>query len=226
MKIIHIALLGFLFTSASCDDAANEVNPNENDQMVKQINEFPIEPLNDSEGAALIFMREEEKLARDVYDFLFAQWNSISFDNISSSEQTHMDAVLALINKYELEDPAKNDIPGKFVNSDLQMLYNDLIEKGNLSQVDAFKVGAAIEEIDILDLQRELDTNVDNEDIIFTFENLLRGSRNHLRSFVQNLSKLGIDYKPQYLTQEAYDEIVNADMEQGRGARKGKGRNN
>ncbi|MEQ9168412.1 MAG: DUF2202 domain-containing protein [Fulvivirga sp.] len=123
-------------------------------------------------------------------------------------------------------DPAKNDIPGKFVNSDLQKLYNDLIENGNSSQVEAFKVGAAIEEIDILDLQRELDTNVDNEDIIFTFENLLRGSRNHLRSFVQNLSKLGIDYIPQYLTQEAYDEIINADMEQVRGARKGKGRNN
>ena len=226
MKTIYITLLGLLFTSASCDDIANEIKPYENDQTVTQIITLPMEPLNDLERAALIFMREEEKLARDVYDYLFVKWNSKSFDNISSSEQTHIDAILALIKKYELVDPAADNIPGKFVNSDLQKLYNNLIETGSLSQEDAFKVGAAIEEIDILDLKRELDTNVDNEDIIFAFENLMKGSRNHLRSFVQNLSKLGIDYTPQYLTQEAYDEIINADMEQGRGARKGKGRNN
>ncbi len=225
MKIIYITLLGLLFTSASCDDPVNDFANDANDQLITQIEALPMESLSDSEKAALAFMREEEKLARDVYDFLYSKWNAISFDNISSSEQTHMDAVLALINKYGLEDPAADNIPGKFVNLELQKLYDDLIETGSLSLEDAFKVGGAIEEIDILDLQRELEINIDNQDIIFVFQNLMKGSRNHLRSFVKNLSNLGVVYKPQYLTQEAYDDIINSDMEQGRGTSRGKRKN-
>ncbi|MBL6445388.1 DUF2202 domain-containing protein [Fulvivirga sp. 29W222] len=216
MNTINLILLGVvLFSSVSCDDAAYEVNRNENGSFITQIDALPIEPLNDGEISAIMLMREEEKLARDVYDSLYAKWNSNSFNNISSSEQKHMEAVLTLINKYELSGPSAQDISGEFVNTDLQKLYNNLTETGSLSLIDAFKVGAAIEEIDILDLQRELDTNIDNEDIIFVFENLMKGSRNHLRSFVKNLSKLGIIYTPQYLTKEGYDEIINTDMERG-----------
>lgn len=221
MKTIYVALLGLLFTTASCVDAVDTNVPAEINQIITQIDALPMESLNDGEKATLVFMREEEKLAHDVYDNLFAKWNSNSFNNISASEQSHMDAVLALINKYGLEDPAADGLPGYFVNPDLQNLYDDLTETGALSREEAFKVGAAIEEIDILDLMRALETDVDNEDIIFAFDNLLKGSRNHLRSFVVNLSKLGITYTPQYMTQDAYDAIINTDMERGSGASRG-----
>ncbi|XOV91095.1 MAG: DUF2202 domain-containing protein [Bacteroidota bacterium] len=213
MKAIFITLLGFLATA--CNDSSEGIAPIEK-QTFNPINTLPVEPLNSGESEALIFMREEEKLARDVYVNLFNKWSIKSFDNISRSEQTHMDAVLSLIDKYGLDDPASENIYGAFVNDDLQKLYDDLTNTGSLSVTDALRVGAAIEEIDIIDLQRELDTNVDNADITLVFENLMKGSRNHLRAFVNNLSMMGITYEPQYLSQEAYDTIINTPTETGK----------
>ncbi|MEA3413785.1 MAG: DUF2202 domain-containing protein, partial [Pseudomonadota bacterium] len=83
------------------------------------------------------------------------------------------------------------------------------------SLIDALIVGATIEEIDILDIQGALDSVVDNPDIEVVYENLLKGSRNHLRAFVSNLESLGYTYESDYLTQTAYDEIINSDTETG-----------
>jgi hypothetical protein len=53
-------------------------------------------------------------------------------------------------------------------------------------------------------------------DIQRVYESLTRGSRNHLRSFVATLERqAGETYEPQYLGQEAYDNIVSAPMESG-----------
>jgi hypothetical protein len=215
MKTLIILLIGLLISATSCSNSSDEIIPTENQLMLSSINSLPSEPLSDAEKATLLFMREEEKLAHDVYVFLYSKWSNKVFDNISASEQTHMEAVLTLINKYELEDPAINEI-GKFTNKTLQQLYHDLIESGSISRINAFKVGAAIEEIDIVDLQRELDTNIDNEDIIYVFGNLLSGSENHLRAFVKNLTNQNVTYSPQYLDKENYDEIINAASGNGR----------
>uniref|UniRef100_UPI004049FCFC DUF2202 domain-containing protein n=1 Tax=Fulvivirga sp. TaxID=1931237 RepID=UPI004049FCFC len=214
MKTLLMTLLTLSFIAASCD-GTDDILQIESNPIITNVNAQPVEPLSASEIDDILFMREEEKLARDVYDYLYTKWSVQSFKNIASSEQSHMDAILALINKYDLNDPASANIPGKFTNPVLQSLYDDLIKSGSISKEDAFRVGAAIEEIDILDLQKALDTNVDNKDIILVFESLTKGSRNHLRSFVKNLSTIGVSYSPQYLTQAAYDDIINAPMEQG-----------
>ena len=79
--------------------------------------------LSQAEIDGLMFMREEEKLARDVYLALYEYWNISIFNNIANSESTHMEAVLTLLKKYDLTDPASNK-RGEFVNSDLQNLYD------------------------------------------------------------------------------------------------------
>ncbi len=167
-----------------------------------------ISDLSEAETAELVFMREEEKLARDVYTVLYAKWKQGTFNNISKAEQQHMDALLYLINRYDLEDPVKSNEVGAFTNTDLATLYTTLIQQGELSLVDALKVGAAIEEIDILDLYEAIEAT-DNEDLKIVYNNLLKGSENHLRSFVRVLGRNGVTYSPQYLTQAQYDEIVN-----------------
>ncbi len=58
----------------------------------------------------LIQLREEEKLARDVYLYLYTHWNQWIFSNIAKSEQQHMDAVKGLLDKYDIEDPVDIDI--------------------------------------------------------------------------------------------------------------------
>ena len=194
--------------SSNLNTDANAENEN---QTVSGINidDFKYEELSQSETDGLIFMREEEKLARDVYNILYIKWGMRVFNNIAKSEQRHTDAIKTLIDKYELEDPVKNDTPGVFVNDDLQNLYNTLIAKGDSSLVDALLVGALIEEVDILDIQKEIDEHVDNEDIAFIYDNLINGSYNHLRAFVNNLSRQSIVYEPQLLSEDAYNSIVN-----------------
>ena len=177
--------------------------------------------LSAAEADALSYMREEEKLAHDVYVTLYEKWGLATFQNIANSEQVHTDAVKTLLDRYGLQDPASSQV-GVFANPELQALYNTLLAQGSQSLAEALKVGAAIEEIDILDLEERL-AQTDNADIQQVFNNLLRGSRNHLRAFTTALqAETGEVYQPQYLSPEAYQAIIGAGTETG-GARGGGG---
>lgn len=161
------------------------------------------------------YMREEEKLARDVYLYLGEVWGQKVFNNIASSEQSHMDAMLTLIDRYQLEDPAAGNANGEFTDPTLQGLYNQLTAEGDASLIDALYVGAAIEEIDIIDIEASKLDVVANDDIILVYDNLLKGSRNHLRAFVKNIEQQGVTYQPRYLSAEIYNQIISGDVETG-----------
>lgn len=213
-------LTALLFTVASCskdDTPANNGNDNGNISIAAlqaQITSLPKEPLNSAELTSLIFMREEEKLARDVYITLYNKWGVNIFTNISASEQTHMDALLMLLNKYSLTDPVGANAVGVFSNTTLQNLYAQLVTQGNISILDAYKVGATIEDLDIFDLKTAL-IDIDNQDIRLVYDMLTKGSRNHLRSFYKNILNTGGTYTPQYITQAEFDTIINSAMETG-----------
>jgi len=173
--------------------------------------------LKKAEIDALTFMREEELLAHDVYTALSGIYSKPVFRNISKSETVHADAVKDLFEKYGLKDPAADHKPGVFVNAKLQELYNKLIISGKESLEGALTAGAIIEDTDIADLER-LSAEVDNQDIKIVFDNLIRGSRNHLRAFHRNLIALGVTYTPRQLTKEQYNEIVKSAHETGNGS--------
>ena len=82
------------------------------------------------------------------------------------------------------------------------------------------ETGALIEELDIKDLEEYLEV-VENENIKMVFENLLKGSRNHLRAFNRQLENLGVEIHPVYITQEEYDQIVSTPNETGNGNQAG-----
>ena len=180
--------------------------------------------LTEDEAAGLLFMREEEKLAHDLYLALYEQWGLPIFKNITASEQIHTETVKTLLDKYEIPDPAEISALGQFSNQDLQALYDQLVEMGSKSLVDALMVGTAVEEIDILDLEKYL-AQTELADITQVYENLLAGSRNHLRSFVTTLERqTGETFQPQYLSPEAYQEIISGNFETGRGRQSGGGK--
>ncbi|MDD3761990.1 MAG: DUF2202 domain-containing protein [Nevskiales bacterium] len=183
--------------------------------QLNQIDALPVEALSDAERDSIIFMREEEKLARDVYLSLGDIWTLPIFDNIADSEETHMDAVKLLLDRYQLDDPAAGNGVGEFTNTALQTLYDQLVARGSTSLIEALTVGALIEDLDIYDLQNQLDSIVDNQDIANVWANLEKGSRNHLRSFSSRLLDYGVTYVPEYITQDAYDAIINSPYETG-----------
>ena len=164
--------------------------------------------LSAEEIAGLYYMREEEKLAHDVYLALFDRWDAQVFDNIAQSETQHTEAVRSLILAHGLEDPAATTAPGVFVNADLQALYNQLVDMGQRSLVDALKVGCLVEETDIRDIEKRKALVIDEPDIVQVYDNLLCGSRNHLRAFNSQLVKQEGVYEPTVLTPAEWDAIA------------------
>jgi hypothetical protein len=169
--------------------------------------------LTESEINGLMLMREEEKMARDVYDQLSDLYDLPIFGNIANSETTHFEAVGKLLDYFAIEDPASEQA-GSFNNPELQALYDSLVTKGSVSLTSGLQVGAMVEEIDILDLE-SLISRTNNEDIVMVYTNLLRASRNHLRAFNRQLERNGVDYAPVYLDRESFEAIVTSEMERG-----------
>jgi hypothetical protein len=176
--------------------------------------------LTDIEVAHTLFMRQEEKLARDVYLTFDDMYLADVFATIAGSEQRHMDAMGRIIEIQELVDPVADDTVGAFAepedegDTDFGALYATLTTDGAESYVAALRTGAFIEELDILDLEDCL-LDVTNEYLAQVLNNLMRGSRNHLRAFVAALQAAGETYTPQLMEQSEYDAIVGSSVERG-----------
>jgi len=158
------------------------------------------------EKEGILLMREEEKLAHDVYSFFVEKYNIPIFRNIKQSEVMHQKSMIWLMEKYDIKDPSFEE-QGKFNNKELQKLYDRLTVQGN-TLIEALKIGAYIEELDIFDLKK-LMKKTDNEDILRVYSCLLWGSENHFRAFTRNLSNRGVEYEPEFLTKEEMETMLN-----------------
>jgi hypothetical protein len=167
--------------------------------------------LTEQEKEDLLILREEEKLARDVYLYSYEKYGLNVFNNIGRSEQMHMDEVLDILEAYGIDDPAHADT-GVFNNTDLQALYNTLTAQSDQSLLDALLVGATIEDLDIADIA-DFEDNTTKEDLLDMYGKLKCGSRNHMRSFYNQISGMGGTYTPQYITQALFDDIINSAKE-------------
>jgi hypothetical protein len=162
--------------------------------------------LSSDEATMLTFMREEEKLARDIYIAMYQKWGAVTFLNISKSEQNHMDTLKKKLDKYQLPDPVQPAL-GVFTNADLQTKYDQLQVTGLQSLVDGLYVGATIEEVDMVDIQHAIDVTT-HLDVVNSYQNLLEGSKNHLRAYVKALASQGVTYAPQFISLELYNAII------------------
>ncbi|WP_440163105.1 DUF2202 domain-containing protein [Actinobacillus pleuropneumoniae] len=170
--------------------------------------------LSREEIDSLRYMREEEKLAHDVYIHLYNRWKTPVFLNIAHAEKIHTQAVANLLHHYQVTDSIPNET-GKFNHPELQKLYGQLTQQGEKSLMEALKVGMLIEDLDIADLQKAQQTVTQN-DIKMIYQFLEKGSRNHLRGFYRNLRQIGGDYQPQYITQTYFNRVVSSGIERGR----------
>jgi hypothetical protein len=188
--------------------------------------------LNFNERTHLEFMCEEEKLARDVYITLGAKYpNARVFGKIDDSEEQHKCAVADMLEKYGVPNPSTNDNVGVFTGKDyggyFTEKFNALVARGSVSELDAFYVGAFIEELDMIDINQcpqvivETDNGINDvsecgkvyttkADIQRLYEHLLDGSKDHLRAYVSNIEKTTGEgsYVAQILTQDQVDEIL------------------
>ncbi len=171
-----------------------------------------IMPLSQAERDDLSLMREEEKIARDVYLRLYDRWRIPPFGNISGSEQVHMDGILALLERHGLPDPVQGLGIGQFHDQEMQALHDRLLAQGLRSLEDAIQVGLLIEELDIADL-RAAAARTDKPEVLAIYADLEQGSRNHLRAFYRWMQKLNTNYVPTHLMPGDFKSIAMSEHE-------------
>lgn len=179
--------------------------------------------LTTADEKTLLYMIEEEKMARDVYAAFEAKWGAAIFNHISEAEGKHFERVLGLAQSQGVKVPnaIEKNKAGQFRNKELQGMYDEFIASGSQSLEAALRVGAVLEETNYRDLSAAI-AATDNVAVQNTFAQLLDASANHLRAFSRNLSKQGVDYQPGILSQEDYDAIM-ADTDNVKGQKQGAG---
>jgi hypothetical protein len=197
-KSILLAVIVMLSFSA-CENSNNPVSNSEFTNDSTTIEQTAIKDL--------LQLYEEEKLARDVYLYAYQKWNDKIFNNIANSEQNHINAVKTILEQYKISHSELQEI-GKFDNTELQTIYNELISKCDISLQEALTVGAIVEDLDINDLNI-FATHTQNDTILEMYKNLNCGSRNHIVSFTSKLSKYNTEYTPQYISIELYNSIID-----------------
>jgi hypothetical protein len=185
---------------------------------------LPAGELSEIDLQGLLLMREEEKLAMDLYRALGEKWGLRTFSSIAESEQRHTNSVKLLLDRYGVKDPAEGKMAGEYSDPDLQKMYGELLAKGEQSLADALKVGALVEEMDIRDL-REAIGSTQKEDLQMVYRNLERGSVNHLSAFGRQLARENVRYEARYLSQSEADSIMSPSSGQrsGRNQPRGQG---
>jgi hypothetical protein len=225
-RVVHATLLAVLASGllacGGSDDAGPvmgvDANGNSNfnaGTLATELSSYPLSALSAAEADSLAFMREEEQFAHDVYAVSATLWSTPVFANITASEATHSAAVKALLDRYPVADPLAGMATGTFKSPAFQLLYANLVTASRTNLIEALKVGAQIEELDMRDITVQK-AGIDNADILMVYDNLLRGSRNHLRAFMKVLVQQGGSYVPQYISQAEFDAIVDSPVETGR----------
>jgi len=179
------------------------------------VNSTSKQTLDSAESAALVYLREEEKLALDIFVRLQARWGSRVFGNISEVEDRHFRMIKLLLDRYQLQDPSSNNPAGTFNNAGIQELYSSFSAEGEKSLRDALKVSAAIEDLDIHDLANAAQST-DNSDLKLVYGHLRTASENHMRAFVKQLKRAGDTYLPQHIDQAKFYQIIGDAPRKGR----------
>jgi hypothetical protein len=194
--------------------------------------------LDFNEVIHLVFLREAEKLERDVFTILSSMYpDSQLFGRIDDIEQGHADVMKYLLKQYGVKDPNVNDnlgvFTGELYGNFFSSTYRYLVGLGSLSELDAFYVSAYIEETNLLDIMQcpdaivSQDNGIDdvsqcgmgythNVEIINVYHALIEGSKSDLRAYVQAIeSVIGEGaYKAQAMSQQQLDEILGRDAHQ------------
>lgn len=142
----------------------------------------PTGTLSTAQRDGLLYMAQEERMARDLYQRFAAAWGSQVFVNIGKAEQRHLDEVRVLLDRYRLADPNAGRAAGSFADPALQRRYDQLAAQGRTSLAAAVGAGVTVEQQDIADLRAWLSKTLP-ADVRQVYDNLLAASERHLQAF-------------------------------------------
>ncbi len=134
-------------------------------------------------ATGLQFAREEERMARDLYQALADKYDgALPFSRITLSEQRHFDAVGALLDRYDVADPADGRKAGSYADATLQNLYDGWLADGR-SRSTRPTTSAWPWRSATSPTSRARSSRASRADVTQVFTALLNGSQHHLAAF-------------------------------------------
>jgi hypothetical protein len=161
----------------------------------------------------LIFLRNGERLARDVARALMDYYGSHPFFGQSEAERSHGEAIGQLMTRYALYDSVSTQLPGEFSDPYWQSEYDFYLSQAELGYIDALLVSVEIQEAALVDLRYWNSLSETDYVVVEVIRALLLATRNHLRLLNNELESVGYEYTPMYLSGAAYADIVYSPLE-------------
>jgi hypothetical protein len=152
---------------------------------------------------------EEEKMAYDIYGEFYERWSLGIFNTIQQREARHVWCVERIMDNYGYKyDPVTE--PGYYRDKETQKIYDELTVKGCISDLAALEAGAYIKEKFIYQLRERIRYQEDEYvvKVIFLMES---AAQDHFRAFVKSIRKSGSEYKPVFLTEDEFSNILDFD---------------
>lgn len=132
----------------------------------------------------LNYLRQEEKLAHDLYVLADSLYGAQQFGNIAQAEVHHGQAINSLLAGYSMADPNAGQAEGVFTDPQIQKTYNELAARIRQSQDEAAQVGILAEKTDIADLKKTIDSSPPAA-VKSTLSHLVTASERHLQAFTR-----------------------------------------
>lgn len=238
--IFTTALLG-LFALVSCNKSDDFTSPNDVPLAILNVDADGISTLTRASVAPVLTvtdslsadeiefqfaLREDEKMARDLYTVFAAKYSTApQIDRIAAAENSHIACVEAVLDYYEISYPAMTAAAGLFEDAKRQAIYNELADKSG-TLLEVYATMAAVEE-ESVSAYKSVQSEITNENIALVITNMIKASSNHLKAAVCQIIAGGGTYTPLYLSAEEFGTIVNLPYQNGYkyGQKKGRGGN-
>lgn len=180
-------------------------------------------PLTADEIEFLYAMREDEKLARDLYAYFWTRYPTApQIQRISKAEESHIAAIETVLDYYEISYPAMS-APGVFEDSTRQALYDELALKSE-TMLEAFQTMAFVEDRDLF-AYKMVQSQITNANLSLLIENMIKASTNHLKAAIRQIFVRDGSYTSIYLSAEEYDAIIKLPFQNGKAYKTKKGKN-
>ena len=144
--------------------------------------------LSDTELADLVLLVKIEKLAYDVYSTLGQTYTTPPIlGNITEAENRHWKVLQNLFVKYGETDPTLDEYgvdltTGLYNDADMEVAYQEYIDYGVVSLLQAMETGALIEQLELDKLNSALG-NTTLPDLTTIYNNFLSADGTHLTAF-------------------------------------------
>ncbi len=165
-----------------------------------------VDSLTAEEFHDLRALREGQKVMRDLYAVWQGRWKTPLFGNFAAAEQTHMDAMLRLLMRHQMNDPVVSKPLGAFKDSTFVRLFDHSSTSAAKSLNDCYLVACSLEEADILSLDTCL-LHSKAADLRLVFSVLQQASAMHLATLRSHLRRLKVELRTMNISAQRLDSL-------------------